>query len=162
MPRLRRAHRRGTLRLGERVPNPFGDDGQRDDAVVSRARARRSCGPRRSSKTTATTETIPDRDVLEREAQLGVAHRRLPRATTAGRAPTGRATCRSCKQLIEKDAWRIALLYFEDGRFSPSGFIHVKCAKEYLETTEIFGRLKHFSPGLTEAELSEIRGALGS
>ena len=152
----------GTLRLGERVPNPFGDDGSettlwfhvpcaaflRPEAFVEAA--------------AATTETIPDRANLEHEAQLGIAHRRLPRATTAGRAPTGRATCRSCKQLIEKDAWRIALLYFEDGRLSPSGFIHVKCAKEYLESTEISGRLKHFSPGLTENELAEIRGELGS
>jgi hypothetical protein len=98
--------------------------------------------------------------MLEHEAQLGVAHRRLPRATAAGRAPTGRATCRACKQLIEKDAWRIALLYFEDGRLSPSGFIHVSCAKAYLETTEIFGRLKHFSPHLTEADLADIRTQL--
>jgi predicted RNA-binding protein len=62
--------------------------------------------------------------------------------------------------LIEKDAWRIALQYFEDGRFSPSGFIHVTCAKEYLETTDIFGRLKHFSPELTEADVNEIRALL--
>jgi hypothetical protein len=107
-----------------------------------------------------TTEAISDRATLEHEAQLGIAHRRLPRATTAGRAPTGRATCRSCKQLIEKDAWRLALVYFEDSRFSPSGFIHISCVKEYLETTEIFGRLKHFSPGLTEEELADIRAQI--
>jgi hypothetical protein len=151
----------GSLRLGERVPNPFGDEGSETTLWFHIACAA-LLRPEAFIETIAsTTETIPDRGTLEHEAGLGVAHRRLPRATTAGRAPTGRATCRSCKQLIEKDAWRIALIWFEDGRFSPSGFIHMKCAKEYLETIEIFGRLKHFSPGLSEGELAEIRKELG-
>ena len=46
-------------------------------------------------------------------------------------------------------------------RFAPSGFIHVGCAREYLETAEIFGRLKHFSPALTDGDLAEIREQLG-
>src|SRR5262245_30684196 len=139
----------GTLRLGERVPNPFGDEGTETTLWFHIACAALLRPEAFLETIKSTTETIPDRATLEQEAQLAVAQRRLPRATTATRAPTGRATCRSCKQLIEKDAWRIALIYFEDGRFSPSGFIHVKCAKDYLETTEIFGRLKHFSPDLT-------------
>jgi len=150
----------GALRLGERVPNPFGDEGT-ETTLWFHVPCAAFLRPEAFIETIATTaETIPDREALEHEAQLGVAHRRLPRATKAGRAPTGRATCRSCKQLIEKDAWRIALQYFEDGRFSPSGFIHVTCAKEYLETTEMFGRLKHFSPELTEADVKEIRALL--
>ena len=150
----------GTLRLGERVPNPFGDEGTETTLWFHIACAA-FLRPEAFVETIATTtEAIADRATLEHEAQLGVAHRRLPRATSAGRAPTGRATCRSCKQLIEKDHWRLALLYFEDGRLSPSGFIHVRCSKEYLETTEIFGRLKHFSPALTDAELGEIRKEL--
>jgi hypothetical protein len=152
----------GTLRLGERVPNPFGDEGS-ETTLWFHVPCAAFLRPEAFVEVVAqTTETIPDRATLEHEAQLAVAHRRLARATTAGRAPTGRATCRSCKQLIEKDAWRIALLYFEDSRFSPSGFIHVRCAKDYLETTEIFGRLKHFSPGLMEIELAEIRKELGA
>ena len=150
----------GTLRLGERVPNPFGDEGTETTLWFHIACAAFLRPEAFIEAVAATAETIPDRAMLEHEAQLGVAHRRLPRATAAGRAPTGRATCRSCKQLIEKDAWRIALLYFEDGRLSPSGFIHVRCSKEYLESTEIFGRLKHFSPALTEVELTEIRKEL--
>jgi len=150
----------GALRLGERVPNPFGDDGSETTLWFHLACAA-FLRPEAFIETAAgTTETIPDRATLEHEAQLGVAHRRLPRATAAGRAPTGRATCRACKQLIEKDAWRLALLYFEDGRLSPSGFIHVRCSRDYLETTEIFGRLKHFSPQLTESDLADIRNEL--
>jgi hypothetical protein len=44
----------------------------------------------------------------------------------------------------------------------PSGFIHVGCARPYLETTEIIGRLKHFTPGLTEADVSEIQAELAA
>ena len=150
----------GTLRLGEKVPNPFGDDGSEATLWFHIACAAFLRPEAFVETVAATSETIPNRATFEHEAQLAVAHRRLPRATAAGRAPTGRATCRACKQLIEKDAWRIALLYFEDGRLSPSGFIHVRCSKEYLETTEIFGRLKHFSPQLTEDDLAEIRQEL--
>ena len=150
----------GTLRIGERVPNPFGDEGS-ETTLWYHVPCTAFLRPEVFIEVAAaTTESIADRALLEHEANLGVAHRRLPRATAAGLAPTGRATCRSCKQMIEKDTWRIALLYFEDNRFSPSGFIHIRCAKEYLETTEIFGRLKHFSPQLTDAELQEIRVGL--
>ena len=150
-----------TLRFGERVPNPFSDDGGESTNwfhVPCAAFMR----PDAFLETIATTaEVIEGREALEREARLGVAHRRLPLATTAGRAPTGRAVCRHCKQAIEKDAWRIALMYYEDGRFAPSGFIHVSCAPEYLETTDVVGRIRHFSPDLTDADLDEIGKQLG-
>jgi hypothetical protein len=144
------------LRFGERLPNPFSDDGgemthwfhltcaayRRPEALVETIEA--------------STEEIPDRERLLHEAKLGITFRRLPRVSTADRAPTGRATCRACKTLIDKDAWRIALMYYEDGRFTPSGYMHTKCVKEYLETTEIRPRLAHFSPALSAAELDEI------
>ena len=84
-------------------------------------------------------------------------HRRLPRVGTASRAPSGRATCRACRATIEKGAWRIALVYYEDGRFSPSGFIHAKCTTAYIETTDVLQRLSHFSPGLSAEDLVTIR-----
>ena len=91
---------------------------------------------------------------------LGVSHRRLPRVRAATRAPSGRATCRACRQTIDKGAWRIALQYYEDGRFVPSGFIHLGCAAAYLETTDIVDRVSHFSPDLTAADVDEIRREL--
>ena len=104
----------------------------------------------------ASTEAIDNRETLLHEARLGVAHRRLPRVSTAERAPTGRATCRACKALIDKGAWRLALVYYEDGRFVPSGFMHVRCAATYLETTAILPRVAHFSPALSAADLDAI------
>ncbi len=150
----------GELRFGERLPNPYGDDGGEMTLWFHV-----SCGaftrPEPFLETLETaSETIADKDTLHREARLGVAHRRLPRLRAAGRAPTGRATCRACRQPIGKDAWRISLAYYEDGRFVPSGFIHVNCAPAYLETTEVIGRLTHFSQGLTDADIAEIHTAL--
>jgi hypothetical protein len=147
-------------RLGERVPNPFGDDGTETTHWFHPA-----CGaftrPEAFLEAIASaSEAIDKKDALEREATLGVAHHRLPRVRAAERAPTGRATCRACKTLIEKDTWRIGLAFYEDGRFSPSGFIHLACAPAYLETKDILPRLKHFSPKLTDTDLKEVEGGL--
>jgi len=75
----------------------------------------------------------------------------------ADRPPTGRAACRSCRELIEKDIWRIRLVFFEEGQFNPSGFIHATCSSEYLGTSDVVDRIANFSPDLTEEELEEIR-----
>lgn len=150
----------GTLRLGERVPNPFSDEGGETTHWYHLR-----CGSYRRPEAlrealTASTLEIEDRDTLEHEAQLGITHRRLPRVSTASLAPTGRATCRACKALIDKDTWRIALVFYEDGRFNPSGFIHASCATAYLETTSILPRIRHFSPDLTDADLESLTQAL--
>jgi len=144
------------LRFGERVPNPYADDGGETTHWFHLA-----CGafsrPESFLEVLASiSEPVPDRDRLEREARLGVTHRRLPRVRAAERAPTGRATCRACKELIPRDAWRLALDYYEDGRFSPSGFIHARCAAVYLETTDLAERVKHFSPALGASDLTEL------
>ncbi|HUF47690.1 MAG TPA: hypothetical protein VMM93_07725 [Vicinamibacterales bacterium] len=150
----------GQLRFGERLPNPFADDGgemthwyhplcaayRRPEAFVEGL--------------AAATEPCPDRDRLKHAADEGIAHRRLPRVSTAGRASSGRATCRACREPIAKDAWRIALVFYEEGRFAPSGFIHVGCAPAYFETADIIDRVRHFSPALTDADLDEIRAGL--
>ena len=93
-------------------------------------------------------------------ARVGVAHRRVPRVNGAQRAPTGRAKCRSCREPIAKESWRIPLVYFEDGRFEPSGFIHAACALSYFETLDILDRARHFSPDLGDEELAEFGGEL--
>jgi hypothetical protein len=150
-----------TLRFGERVPNPFADaDGAEAThwyhvtcAALTRPAAFLEALPQ-------TTEAIDDRETLEREAQLGVEHERLPRIRAAERAPTGRAACRSCREPIPKDAWRIALAYYEDGRFVPAGFVHAACTKEYFGTTEVLARVRHFSRALAEDDLFQIKSAI--
>ncbi|HLT91032.1 MAG TPA: hypothetical protein VKZ85_08830 [Woeseiaceae bacterium] len=93
-------------------------------------------------------------------AELGVEHRRLPRLDTVDRAPTGRARCRHCREPIEKGSWRIGLVFFEEYRFEPSGYIHPRCAREYFGTTDLLDRVRHFNPGLDAAELEDFRTAL--
>lgn len=148
------------LRFGERVPNPYADDGGETTHWFHVA-----CGAFARPESflealNGAPEDVPDREHLEHEARLGVAHRRLPRVRAAARASTGRATCRACKAPIPKGEWRLALEYYEDGRFSPSGFIHARCAASYLETTEVAERVKHFTPSLGEADLAEIRAEI--
>jgi hypothetical protein len=150
----------GEQRFGERLPNPYAEDeGEMTHWFHVACAAFMRPEPFLETLPNC-VEPIDDRDRLEHEARLGVANRRLPRATTIGRAPSGRAACRSCRQTIDKGAWRISLLYYEDGRFAPSGFIHLGCAFSYLETSEVTGRLKHFSPALSEADLAEVREEL--
>ena len=110
-----------------------------------------------------TEAEVESRDRLEAVAQIGKAQRRLPRLNGAQTAPTARARCRSCRERIDKGAWRIPLVFYEEGRFEPSGFIHVSCTKAYFETADILERMQHFSPELTPenvAELAELLAAL--
>ena len=150
----------GSLRFGERLPNPYADEGGEMTHWfhLTCAAYRR---PEPLLETLAAgASAIADVDQLTQQAQLGVTHRRLPRVSTAGRASSGRATCRACKDAIAKDAWRIALVFYDDGRFVPSGFIHAACTRPYIETTDIIDRVKHFSPELTAADLDELRAAV--
>ncbi len=150
----------GALRFGERLPNPFADDGgEMTHWFHVPCAAFRRPEPFLETMTTA-SEAMPDQERLEHEARLGVAHHRLPRVSTAERATSGRAACRACRTPIEKDSWRISLLFYDDGRFVPSGFIHIGCARAYLETAEVLPRLKHFSPALGDADLAEIQAEI--
>jgi hypothetical protein len=100
---------------------------------------------------------IAESSLLLTAARDGVAHRRVPRVNGAERDPSGRAHCRSCKETIAKGTWRIRLVYFEEGRYLPSGAIHARCAREYFETTDILPRIQRFAPHLSDADLTEIR-----
>ncbi len=148
------------LRLGARLPNPFVEGEltlwfhlacgayKRPEPYLEAARN--------------TTETIDNSEWLETEAKRSLEYERLPRLNGADRAPTGRARCRSCRELIEKGVWRISVVYYDEteGRFEPSGYIHPKCAKNYFGTTDVVDRLRHFSPGLEASDVDEIRAEL--
>jgi hypothetical protein len=148
----------GELRFGESLPNPFADGEMTlwfhlDCAAFKRPEPFLAALEARS-------EPLPNREDLAAEARLGLAHRRLPRVDGAGRAPTGRAQCRSCRTPVDKGAWRIALVFYEEGRFEPSGFIHARCAPAYLETTDVLRRVRRFSPELREEDLASLQSEL--
>lgn len=150
----------GLQRFGERLPNPYAEDGGEMTRWYHLACAAFARPEPFLEALASATEPVDDREHLEHEARLGAAHRRLPRVNGLERAPSARAACRHCREPIAKDAWRISLAYYEDGRFTPSGYIHVKCAGPYLETIDVIPRLKHFSPALTDADLTEVQKEL--
>jgi poly(ADP-ribose) polymerase-like protein len=148
----------GELRFGENLPNPFAEGDMTQWFHLACGAYKR---PEAFLETVeALTEPLPDGERLSAEAKRGTAHHRLPRINGAERAPSGRAQCRHCRATIDKGAWRIPLVFFEEGRFEAAGSIHVRCAQPYFETADVLPRVKHFAPDLTEADLREIEAEL--
>lgn len=145
---------KGELRFGERLPNPFAD-GEVTHWFHPLCAAYKIPQALLDGLTAATGE-VPGRESLERAANFGLLHRRVPRIDGAERSPSGQARCRNCKEMIEKGAWRIRLVFHEEGNFSPGGFVHLTCRKAYFETDEVLDRLLHFSPSLTDEERLEL------
>lgn len=149
------------LRFGERQPNAFGD-GEMTLWLHLTCAAYKRPEPLLETLGEEAYVDLDSRNELERIAETSAAHRRLPRIDGASRAPTSRARCRACKELIEKDAWRIDLVFFEGYRFQPSGYVHVECAGDYFETTDVLGAIAWFSPKLEGSDLKEIEALLSA
>ncbi len=82
------------LRFGERQPNAFGE-GEMTLWFHLPCAAYKRPAP---FLEIAASSGEPAAAALVPVAELGIAHRRLPRVNGAERAPTGRARCRSCKR----------------------------------------------------------------
>jgi len=148
---------RGELRFGERLPNPFAEGEMTLWFHPACAAYKR---PEPLLETLAQTpDGVPEREALERAARASSAHRRLPRVDGAERAPSGQAKCRGCHQPIERATWRIRLVFYEEGRFSPGGFVHLDCRKDYFEGHDVLAPLLLFSPNLNDAERAELARA---
>jgi hypothetical protein len=165
------------LRFGERLPNPYGEGEMTlwfhlACGAFKRPEPFLQALERPESRAAVATLEQAEIDRLRAVAQTGAAHRRLPRVDGAGRAPTGRARCRACRAKIDKDAWRIGLVYYEEGFFNPAGFIHAGCARDYLtdggddaagplRREAVIAAVAHFSPELTADDLAAIGAELG-
>jgi len=155
-----RAIAKGELRFGERMPNPFGEGEMTAWFHPACAACKR---PEPFLEALASAGTVPeDAEALAEEARRGLEHRRLVRVDGAGRAPTGRARCRACRERIDKDALRIDLCFHEEGRFAPAGFVHARCAEAYFGTGDVLARVRRFRPDLDDELLDELRVALAS
>lgn len=147
---------KGELRFGERQPNAFGEGEMTLWFHLTCAAYKRP----EPFLEALVNEDMENADRLASVAEFGMAHRRAPRVNGAERAPSGRARCRSCKKLIERGVWRIPLVYFQEFRFEPSGFVHATCAGEYFETSDLIERIKYFSPQLGTSDLDDLKLAL--
>ncbi len=148
----------GELRFGERMPNPY------RDGEMTLWFHPLCAAYRRAEPLLETLDQAPEgpeaRAELERAARQTLAHRRLPRIDGAERAPSGKATCRACREPIPSGSWRIRLAYFEEGRFTPGGTMHLACAPTYFEGQPFREPLLRFSPKLAEAERAELLALL--
>jgi hypothetical protein len=151
-----RALAKGELRFGERLPNSFGEGEMTLWFHPLCAAYKR---PDSMLEALAAHADVADREALERAAHASRAQNRLSRIDGAERAK-GNATCRSCREPIARGEWRIRLVFYDEGQFSPSGFIHMKCRREYFETGDILEQLLFFSHALDEAAREELRTVL--
>ena len=58
-----------------------------------------------------------------------------------------------------RGTWRIRLVFYEEGRFSPGGFVHLDCRMAYFETDDVLAQVLHFSPDLSDDERAELERA---
>jgi hypothetical protein len=144
---------KGVLRFGEADQNPFGEGETQRWFHLECAALKR---PERFGPALEATSNVAERDALTALIQSGLAHPRLVRILRGERAPSGRAHCRHCREIIDKGALRIALEIWEDGRFSPMGSIHATCAPSYFGTRELMTRVRHHSPEASAADLDEL------
>jgi hypothetical protein len=149
---------KGELRFGERIPNPFGEG----EATLL---FHPLCAAyRRPEVVLEALESSPegvDREALARVARATSAHRRLPRILGAERAKSSQAKCRHCHQPIERGTWRIRLVFYEEGRFVPSGTVHLDCRDGYFEGHDAVDAILHFSAALPDDERAELARACG-
>ena len=148
------------LRFGERLPNPFADDSEMTLWFHIPCAAYKR--PESLQEVLFEADGVENLESLKSIIAAGLEHRRLPRINGLQRAPSGRAKCRCCHEMIAKDDWRIPLVYFEEGMFNSSGFIHLACSGEFFETTDVMERLLFFAPGLQEGQIVEAKKALGA
>jgi Poly(ADP-ribose) polymerase and DNA-Ligase Zn-finger region len=149
---------KGELRFGETGPSSFGEGEATSWFHLACAALMRP--EKLQPVLETTTEELAERAWLAETARFGVEHRRLPRLLRAERASSGRAHCRSCRELIAKGDWRFALQMFEEGRPNAIGTIHVSCAEAYFGTADVLGRAQRLTPVLSEPELTELAKAL--
>jgi len=146
---------KGEIRFGEAMDNPFAEGTEMTLWFHPKCAAYK----RPEAILAALAETnaeIPERAALEEIARASNAQRRLQRIDGVERAK-GQATCRHCRETIARGGWRMKLVFFEEGRFNPSGFIHLLCARDYFEAADFLEQALHFSAGLTDDDREDLR-----
>lgn len=155
----RRAIAKGQERFAEAAPNPVAEGETQHYYHVSCAAERR---PKPFATLLATLSPArADLAAWAAAAALALAHHRLERLGGIERAKSARANCRSCRELIEKDGWRVALQPIEEGRLAAWGFLHLRCVANYAGVKPSPERLLRYSE-LTPEASAEITLALAA
>jgi hypothetical protein len=139
----RRAIAKGVERFAEAVPNPVAEGESQHYYHLECAAERR---PKAfAAHVAALDPPRPELAALRDSAELALDHHRLERLGVLERAKSARANCRHCRELIEKDAWRVALQPIEEGRLGSWGFVHLACAGAYAGVKPSLERLVRYS-----------------
>ena len=150
---------RAQMRFGECLPNLFGEGEMTLWFHPLCAAYKR---PQAVLEALAATADAPDRERLERAALKSSAYGRVPRIDGAERSPSGQAKCRSCHEPIARGTWRIRIAFYEEGRSSSGGYLHLACRKAYFETDDVLDQVLHFSPALSDTDREELIRAFGA
>lgn len=163
----RRAIAKGAERFAEAVPNPAAE-GESQHYYHLECAAERRAKPFAAllaalvplSPEPLSPEPLrPDLAALKESADITLAHPRLERLGLLERAKSARANCRHCRELIEKEAWRVALQPIEEGRLGAWGFVHLACAGAYVGFKPSLERLVRYSE-LEAGEREQVAAAL--
>jgi hypothetical protein len=149
----RLAIEKGALRFGEEQPSAFAEGMQM--VWYHLPCAAKSKPVALQSALAAFEGEVPDRAALE--AAMATADETPSVYPYAERAPTGRSKCLQCREPIEKGALRVATERELEAMGRPgTGYLHPRCAGQFLETEDLAGALRKNSRSLAEADLSEL------
>src|SRR5690606_34281954 len=155
---------KATLRLGEDVPNPFGE-GEAKHWYHLRCGALRRPEAFLEAEASVSDDVsalLPEeeREVLRPVAEAGKTYYRLCRFVKVQTAASGRARCQGCREVIEKGALRFVLERIEDGMVSGGGFVHIGCAHKYAGAVDgVFERVQANS-SLTDEQWAMVQATL--
>jgi hypothetical protein len=148
---------KGELRFGESVPNAFGEGEARHWFHLGCAAEKRPDKLARALE--AYPAEVPDRGALRTAAASGVDNPRLVEIRRAERAPSGRARCQECREIIAKGELRVAVEREDEMPVAQVSYVHAACAAKRFGTRGLIDKLRRTSPELEPQDFEAFAAA---
>lgn len=155
---------KGTLRLGEEVPNAFSPGEMTYQWHHLPCAAEKKPSALKQALETTDVE-VADKEELFKVIEVSGKKEKPSNYPYAEHAPTGRASCLSCSEKIEKGDLRIAVeKEVEAGGFAQrgSGYLHPACAPEHVgeDAIDLFEKIKANTLNLEASELESLEAEM--
>jgi hypothetical protein len=150
---------KGALRFGFEQPSAFGEGMQWAWYHLTCAAKKKPIPVQSALK--AFVGEVPGRTELE--ALLAEADRTGSVFPYVERAPTGRSKCLQCREAIETGSLRVATEREVDAGTTTragTGYLHPKCAGDFLQQEDLMATLRQNSRGLADADVAELEQQL--
>lgn len=148
---------KGALRFGEEQPSQFAEGMQW--AWYHLPCAAKSKPVPLKAAMDAFGGEIPDRAAIE--AAMAEADESPSVYPYAERAPTARSRCLQCREPIDKGALRVATERELEAMGRPgTGYLHPRCAAQYIEHDDLPTAIRKNSRGLGDADFAELEREL--